>query len=185
MIEIFCDGLCEPQNPEGIATYGYVIYRDGQRIHDGIGVVDAISTSNNVAEYTALIQALSYLQQCNEKIVVKSDSELLIKQIIGEYEVRAKRIIPLYREATALIKKFPQISFVWIPREENAEADKLSGKAYIEHLQSHPELVEKFSEFFATEKQKAFLRKLKIDFHPFISKRQASRLIEEKVGKGK
>ena len=55
------DGLCEPVNPGGIATYGFVIYRDGKKLVEGCGVANHPSPSNNVAEYVACIKCLEKL----------------------------------------------------------------------------------------------------------------------------
>jgi ribonuclease HI len=58
MITIFFDGLCRPKNPGGVATFGYVIYKDGEKVKRGCGVVGSgAGMTNNVAEYSALKRA--------------------------------------------------------------------------------------------------------------------------------
>ena len=189
MVLVYFDGACEPTNPKGIATYGYVIYKDSRKITEGYGLAAepfSWKSSNNVAEYTAMIKALQYLVENNytkERVIVRGDSQLTIRQMQDIYEVRAERIIPLYNKAQWLVKNFSNLRFEWVPREDNEEADNLSHKAYEEYLDSHPEIVEKIKHLFATEKQKRFLKKLNIKFDKYIGKREASRLIRRKVGR--
>jgi len=184
-ITAYVDGLCEPVNPRGVACYGYAIYRDGVKLAEGCGVIDHPSPSNNVAEYTACIKALEKLVELGlncEEVVVRSDSQLLINQLNGFYSVRAERVIPLYERAAELAEKFRRIRFEWVPREENAEADGLSRKAYSEHVsKSLDAFVEKYRPYLATEKQKALLNRLKIPYPAWISKREASALISERL----
>ena len=150
-VVIFCDGLCEPRNPGGTATYGWVAYKDGQKIAEECAVVCSGPTAtNNVAEYSAVIAALEWLANNNhhqETIKVKSDSQLCIYQLDGSYAVRSPRITPLYKKAKQLSKQFRKASFHWIPRERNEEADTLSRKAYAESRRGEGEI--------GTRKQKA------------------------------
>lgn len=141
MIEIYTDGLAEPQNP-GIGTYGYAIYRDGRAIKTGHGF-DGDPVSNNHAEYAGLIEALkSVSEHSHEDIVVKSDSKMLVNQMAGRWKVSKKAYknategsyVEKYLEAEELAKRFSNLTFVWIPREENTEADALSRLAYQEQL---------------------------------------------------
>jgi len=147
-IEVYFDGACEPVNPGGIATYGFVVYRNHEKIHEDSGVAGAgclgDDTSNNMAEYTALIKALEWLIESKlteTKIVVKGDSQLVIKQLNKQYAVKAPRIIPLYLKAQKLASMFKDISFIWIPREQNKEADTLSHKAYLDFCNKHKDFI--------------------------------------------
>ena len=184
MIVVYFDGACEPKNPEGIATYGFVIYKDGEKLAEGKGLACepfSWGASNNVAEYTALIKALEYLVEnglTDDEVLVKGDSQLTIRQMQGIYSVKAERIIPLHEKATELVKKFRKIRFQWIPREQNEEADHLSHEAYAELLRTRPDVLEKVKPYLATEKQLKFLKRLGIEPYPFMSKRDASRLID-------
>ncbi|MEM4455402.1 MAG: ribonuclease HI [Thermofilaceae archaeon] len=153
MITVYFDGLCEPVNPGGIAAYGFVAYKDGERIAAGKGIVGAgyrgDDVTNNVAEYTALIRALEWLVAngyAGGKLVVKGDSQLVIRQLQGRYAVRSARIPPLYRRAVELLSHFPRRRYVWIPRERNWEADALSLEALREYLREHPEALSAYSE---------------------------------------
>ncbi|RLI75650.1 ribonuclease H [Archaeoglobales archaeon] len=183
MIEIYFDGACEPWNPKGIATYGYVVIKNGKTIKKGKGLACepfSYQSSNNVAEYTAMIKALEFLVSnglTDDEVIVKGDSQLTIRQMNGVYSVKADRIIPLYKEARELARKFRRIRFVWIPREQNEVADELSHQAYVEYIDANPEILKKISRSLATEKQKRFLDKLGIKYDKYIGKREASRLI--------
>lgn len=134
MLEIFCDGLCEPVNPGGTATWGVVIKRDGIIIKSDCGILgNGAGMTNNVAEYSAAINAIKWIGEqgfTDEKAILLSDSQLLIFQLQGRYAVRSNRLRPLYDRLTKDLKTFKRISFRWIPRDENYEADLLSRQAY-------------------------------------------------------
>ncbi len=87
-------------------------------------------TTNNVAEYTAIIKALEAAKQKGGKrITVFSDSELLVRQLNGQYKVKSEQVRPLYRQATFLMDEFESCKVQYIAREENKEADKLVNQA--------------------------------------------------------
>jgi len=138
-ITVFCDGLCEPYNPGGVATYGFVIQRGGELIQQGSGVLgEGEGMTNNVAEYTAAIEALRWLLEHGyegRRVTLMSDSMLLIKQLRGLWQVRSPRIAPLYHQARKLASHF-KVRFRWVSREENEAADALSVEAYVEYQES-------------------------------------------------
>jgi ribonuclease HI len=86
--------------------------------------------TNNYAEYSALLAALRFaaLSRC-EELQVFADSELVVKQINGEYQVRNEGIRPLYETARRWIALIPQFSISHVRREQNGEADKLANLA--------------------------------------------------------
>lgn len=133
MIEVWTDGLCEPINPGGTGCAGYIIKKNGKVVEKGSESLGASKDmTNNVAEYSALIRALQTVRRLGldqEKILVRSDSKLLVSQMKGEWKVKGVRIVPLHGKAVDL-KKGLNIDFQWIPREENEEADKLCRLAY-------------------------------------------------------
>lgn len=136
----FFDGACEPVNPGGVATWGFVVYKNNNLIHTDCGIAQipfSSTSTNNLAEYTALIKALEYcLEKGIKHLLVKGDSQLVIKQMTGGYSVRSACILPLYIKTSEYIRKFETIVFKWIPREENKEADRLSKKAYTDYVSS-------------------------------------------------
>jgi ribonuclease HI len=125
-VEIFVDGASRG-NP-GHAGIGIIIY-------DNTGKkVKAISqyigkTTNNIAEYKALITALEAVEPLKPEFVkVYMDSELVVKQINGEYKVKSKNLKPLYQTVKAYIKSFEGFALEHINRGKNTEADLLANK---------------------------------------------------------
>jgi ribonuclease HI len=115
-------------NP-GPASYGVVI-RDprGQvvaKLKKYIG-----RTTNNVAEYYGLIAALDYAQQHGIRALrIESDSELLVRQMRGEYKVKSPELRPLYERARKMAQTFDSFKIDHVYREQNAEADALANEA--------------------------------------------------------
>ena len=135
MIVVHIDGLCEPVNPGGTATFGYVIRDDsGSILTSKSGVVGkGPAMSNNVAEYAALCEALEFLLKKNREnssIEVKGDSALVMNQMSRKWKFRKGLYREKYQEALRLMARFTDLRFRWIPREENEEADKLSREAH-------------------------------------------------------
>ena len=137
MIEAYFDGLCEP-NPGGVATYGFVVKKDGKTIHEGHGLAGTPKTAqatNNVAEYTGLIKALEWLiaQKIAGPIIVRGDSDLIIKQVKGLYKVKSGLLAPLHGQVKDLLESLPGIVIEWVARERNTEADRLTNLAYAQY----------------------------------------------------
>ncbi|MCA9495878.1 MAG: ribonuclease HI family protein [Nanoarchaeota archaeon] len=123
-INIFTDGASRG-NP-GNAGIGVAIY-EGNSLKKEISNFLGKKT-NNEAEYLAVIEALNYLKE--NKIATAnlfSDSEFLVKQLNGEYKVKAEKIKPLYEKVQTTLKNL-KVSFHWIPREDNSLADSLANK---------------------------------------------------------
>jgi ribonuclease HI len=86
--------------------------------------------TNNVAEYQALLHALRHARERGaRRVVIFSDSELVVRQVDGRYRVKHPDIVPLHREAMALLGSFEQARVVHVPREQNREADRLANRA--------------------------------------------------------
>ena len=122
-------------NP-GAAGIGVVVYNQAgevvHRISKHIGV-----TTNNVAEYTALIHGLkAALRLGAASVRIQTDSELLARQIAGTYRVKSPNLAALYREAQALLARFRSAEVVHVSREDNRLADKLASEAAGQHLES-------------------------------------------------
>ena len=142
MIIVNIDGLCEPVNPGGIATYGYLICdADGSLIAKKSGYVGkGPLMSNNVAEYAALCESLDILLRRHLEdaaIMVRSDSKLVVNQMAGNWKFHKGLYKGNYEKAKLLATKFTRLSFQWIPREQNEEADQLTRDAY-ELARKHP-----------------------------------------------
>ncbi len=124
---LYCDGASRG-NP-GPASIGFVLYDPA-----GIPVAEvglAIGeTTNNVAEYKALIAGLeTSLEQGVSRIDVRLDSQLLVKQVTGEYRVKASHLKPLQRQAVKLLTRFDEATIVHVRRELNTVADALANEA--------------------------------------------------------
>ena len=86
--------------------------------------------TNNVAEWTALLQALALASERGANDVeILADSELVVKQMRGEYKVRHPDLQPLHAQAVASLKAFRAFRIAHIPREKNKEADRLVNRA--------------------------------------------------------
>ncbi|HOQ04499.1 MAG TPA: phosphoribosylglycinamide formyltransferase [Anaerohalosphaeraceae bacterium] len=87
-------------------------------------------TTNNIAEYTAVLEGLRAAQKRGAKeLVLFSDSELLIRQLNGQYKVKSENLLPLYEACRKLLAGFDRWKAEHIPREKNAGADKLANEA--------------------------------------------------------
>jgi ribonuclease HI len=114
-------------NP-GPAAYALVLRRPGEPVVEEAAPIGR--ATNNVAEYTALIRALERAAELGVKdLAVFSDSELLVKQMNGEYRVKHPDLQDLYREAQALRKRFDRVTLTHVRRAENADADRLGNEA--------------------------------------------------------
>ena len=126
-LALYVDGASRG-NP-GPAGIGVVVEDATGRIIAEIGEFIGRGT-NNVAEYRALIRALEEAAAFGARhIVVRSDSELLVRQLRGEYKVKSPDLSPLHLEAHRLLKAFPKATVERIPRGENAAADALANRA--------------------------------------------------------
>jgi ribonuclease HI len=124
---LYTDGASRG-NP-GPAAIGVVI-KDGQgrvlgKISKRIG-----KTTNNQAEYQAVIAALEEAVRLGvARVEVKSDSELVVKQVNGRYRVKNAALKPLHQRARELQPSFHSFAITYIPRRQNTEADRLSNAA--------------------------------------------------------
>ena len=86
--------------------------------------------TNNVAEYRALLLGLEQARKLGaSEVEVIGDSELIAKQVLGEYKVKNEALRPLHREATAALRAFDRFSIRTVPRAQNAYADALVNAA--------------------------------------------------------
>lgn len=125
---IFFDGACEPKNPGGIATFGWLIKQDDQIVAWGYGEAKrGEGTTNNLAEYHALLSALQAAQDLAiHPTSIQGDSQLVVNQVNGSWRINK----PHLAELANRVKEFNPPPLGWIPREQNEAADKLSRKAY-------------------------------------------------------
>lgn len=115
-------------NP-GPAAIGAVLYDEHGAVVEEIS--EFIGTaSNNVAEYKALIAVLhAALKHGVQRISCHLDSELLVRQLNGQYKVKSEDMKPLFMEVVRLSRQFTVIRFIHVRREQNAAADRLVNAA--------------------------------------------------------
>lgn len=115
-------------NP-GPGAIGVVLEDHAGNVVEEFGRTIGVCT-NNVAEYRALIAGLESAARAGAKeLEVLADSELLVKQVRGEYKVKNEGLKPLHGEATRLMREFKRVVVRHVPRAENAEADRLVNEA--------------------------------------------------------
>lgn len=135
------DGLCQPKNPGGVAAYGFQILRDGRVVHEGSGLAapPGPDATNNVAEFTALIEGLRWMQANGAaRPLVRGDSRLVVETLRGRWTLTAPRLRPLFLVAERILGE-TGARLEWVPREQNKEADRLSRVGYREAVLAHPE----------------------------------------------
>jgi ribonuclease HI len=113
-------------NP-GEAGFGIYV-QDRSRTTELYGYLG--QATNNVAEYQALLHALRHaLARGANRIEIRSDSELVVRQIEGRYRVKHPGLAPLHREAMGLLARFEHARLLHVVREENRDADRLANLA--------------------------------------------------------
>lgn len=133
LFDIYIDGASKG-NP-GPAGVGVIICQDGRVLKNISNYIG--NTTNNFAEYTALIYALQEaLIITADELNINTDSQLLYRQLKGEYKVKSANIIGLYNQALHIMSAFKKVSINHIPREMNRGADKLATQAVRQALRN-------------------------------------------------
>jgi ribonuclease HI len=124
---LFTDGGSRG-NP-GPAAYAFVLEAADGTVLDARGEAIGVAT-NNVAEYSALVAGLERAVEVGvDELEVVSDSELLVKQMRGEYKVKNRALQELVLDATRLARKLHRVSYTAVRREQNELADSLVNEA--------------------------------------------------------
>ena len=127
MIVVYTDGGSRG-NP-GPAGYGVRIETESgaplTELQQSVGIA-----TNNVAEYKGLLAGLAWaLEAGHRHVAVRSDSELLVRQMRGEYRVKHPGLQPLHAEACRLARHIGHVTFEHVRREKNRDADRLANQA--------------------------------------------------------
>ncbi|HKV45897.1 MAG TPA: ribonuclease HI family protein [bacterium] len=124
---VICFDGASRGNP-GPAAIGVVVLEGGVPIRE---IAETIGeTTNNVAEYRALLRGLREAAALGARAVrIQSDSELVVRQLSGQYQVRSEALAPLHREARLRMREFERVDVVHVPRADNAGADALANRA--------------------------------------------------------
>jgi len=132
---VACDGASRG-NPGPAGAGAYITDGDGTvlaEVAEGLG-----RATNNVAEYTAVIRGLERAQELGAaEVLLRSDSQLLINQLTGRYQVKSPHLQPLHRRVRELAEAFDSIVYEHVRRERNTEADRLANQGVDDWLGSH------------------------------------------------
>ena len=124
---VACDGASRG-NPGPAGAGAQLVDADGtvlSEVAEGLG-----ETTNNVAEYTAVIRGLERAHDLGVRtVLLRSDSQLLINQLIGVYRVKTPHLQPLHRRVREIASRFDSIEYEHVRRERNTEADRLANEA--------------------------------------------------------
>jgi len=129
-VTIHVDGAAKG-NP-GPAGIGVTIHDSDRTVFEEGRYVGEMT--NNMAEYRALVFGLEKILELGaRRVVVFSDSELMVRQMNGQYRVRSERLCPLYEQAQALCRSLESFEIQHIPRAQNRRADVLADQAIVLH----------------------------------------------------
>ena len=134
---IFFDGAAKG-NP-GPAGIGVIFYRKYNTVVREISHFIGIKT-NNQAEYEALLAALKEAEDfASTRLILKTDSELVYRQILGIYKVKDYKLKKYHQHAIEMLARLPNAKIEFVPREENRAADRLANQAIRKFLKSQTE----------------------------------------------
>jgi ribonuclease HI len=175
------DGACEPVNPRGLGTYGFVVRQGDRLLVRRQGVVPEIAgapMTGNVAEYVALLLLLEWLaEHPTGPARIEGDSKLIVMQVRGEWDANVPILRMLRDKCRALLPKDARL--VHIPRDKNGEADALTHLAYVEALQADAALQRKHALAFASPYQVEQCRKAGVPVYAFMGASEAERLLRK------
>ena len=126
-IKIYTDGACRGNPGPSSIGVSFTTVKDEEiaTLSEAIG-----DQTNNFAEYTALIRGLEEAKANKaEKIWIRTDSQLMVRQVLGEYKVKSESIKDLHAQVIELLKSFEKVRIEHIPREQNKRADELANQA--------------------------------------------------------
>ncbi len=131
-LRVYSDGAARG-NP-GLSGAGAVLVEPNGQVVDRLGKFLGVQT-NNYAEYMGLLIGLKRAKEMGaEEVEVFADSELMIRQLGGRYQVKSPHLRPLYDEAVRLLNDFSRVKLVHVPREMNELADEMSNRAIDERM---------------------------------------------------
>lgn len=125
--KVWFDGSCEPKNPGGTARGGWIIETNDDKRYVGCKVI-AKNSTNNVAEFGALLGALTDLKErdlLGIELEIYGDSRLVVETVSRRWKCKAQHLKPMLIEVWKLLRQ-SEWTIKWIPREQNKEADEIS-----------------------------------------------------------
>lgn len=155
-LDMYTDGAA--RNNPGPAGVGVVILDSSGNVKKELNRYIG-ETTNNVAEYKAIIAGLKAAKTfAPSGINIFADSQLVIKQLLGEYKVKSERLRPLYDQCIKLLNQFSDYNLQHIPREDNEKADRLANLGIDQVEQNRDE---------AKSNPQQFVRELKQEIKDF------------------
>jgi len=143
--------------PISLLGYGWILEQNDSEIARGFGLfLQRSRTGSNIAEYLALIdglEALADLRIGHESVQVRGDAKCVIDQMTGRAGVSSPLTSQLNRRARALAKRFPNLTWTWVPRRENSHADRLSRRGF-HYLRYSPALHRKIKGLRAAQRER-------------------------------
>jgi len=136
MYYVYCDGAIEPKNPGGHGVGGFVVKNADHTvlIKGAYDFGQYPELTNNAVEYGAIAAAFQHLAKAGmteKEVCVRTDSQLVVRQLNGDYGCSPK-MAKLRDIVTRLSTLFPKVTYEWVPREQNKEADAMSRSLYTE-----------------------------------------------------
>jgi ribonuclease HI len=139
LYSIFTDSSIEPVNPGGLVSWAFIVRIGKKVVHEDteVSVHGGEFATNNVGEFHAVVAAMLWLLKLPKEkrfpVIINSDSQLIVNQCQGVWDCRDPKLVPLRDMVIKAKKKYGRnVTFHWIPREKNTEADALSRTAYDE-----------------------------------------------------
>lgn len=175
------DGACEPVNPGGLGTYGFVV-RQGDRLvvrqHGVVPDVAGVPMTGNVAEYVALLLLLQWLgEHPGGPVRIEGDSKLIVMQVRGEWDANVPVLRMLRDKCRALLE--PSWRLVHVPRDRNGEADALTHLAYVEAFEADPSLPARYASFLASPRKVEECRRAGVPVYAYMGDSEADRLLRK------
>jgi ribonuclease HI len=181
------DGACEPVNPGGLGTYGFVVRQGDRLLVRRQGVVPdiaGVAMTGNIAEYVALLFLLEWLAaNPTGPARIEGDSKLVVMQVRGEWDANVPILRMLRDKCRALLPKDARL--VHVPRDKNGEADALTHLAYVEAFQADPALRRKHALALASPHQVDQCRKAGVPVYAFMGASEAERRLRKAKEKAK
>lgn len=131
MIVVYCDGSITSHTGVGVPRCWLAWFATCEGVlihHKTFDMGENPDYSATTAEYAAIRSALHWLsaQEAKPPLIIRSDSEVAIKQLLGEYRCHSKNLQPYLAACQHLAQQFPAVTYQWIPREKNKIADILT-----------------------------------------------------------
>jgi len=125
----------------GVASYGYLVKKSSETVRKDYNILLEDRVTNNYAEYMAVINGLEWIRESDlefESLIIISDSQLVVKQVNGEWSVNSENMKDVHRRVRELIEYFERknisVKVKHVDRENNVEADELSQLALEDHF---------------------------------------------------